>query len=200
MARAAIWLGRLGTGVAVVAGILLVGVWRGATEAKSPAKRSTSSSVGQQLNTIGKVRKFESGKQIILAFIGSSTCGAAARPELIPAFKEIRAQVEASAKERKAQIFVIGIATDWYISTGLRFLGEYGPFDEVIVGQNWFNTGAVKYIWRDVPGPGGTPQIVVVERDVQVDGGNVTVSDETLLARKLGLDEIIQWSRQRIRL
>jgi len=94
----------------------------------------------------------------------------------------------------------VGIATDWSLTEGLRFLTQYGPFDQVIVGSNWLNLGAIEYIWRELPGRPALPQVVVVERDLRVGQTIINVSPDKLLARRIGVDELISWSRGAIHL
>lgn len=67
----------------------------------------------------------------------------------------------------------------------------------IMTGRSWLNEGILKYIWNDIPGAAATPQILVVER--QVDGlkpegiRNYRLLDEKLIARKVGAKEIQQW-------
>ena len=92
----------------------------------------------------------------------------------------------------RLQLMFIGVATDWEFDKGLRFLADYGAFDEVIVGGNWLNSAAVRFIWRDLPGQPAFPQVVLLEREVTVNKTNVTFGPEKVISRFIGIDEIIE--------
>src|SRR5690606_33057748 len=86
------------------------------------------------------------------------------------------------------QVTLIGVALDWDINAGLRFLQSAGRFDEISVGRNWLNSHAVSHIWRDLPGPPVIPQIVVVDRTVRVDNDFITISIDSVVSRVVGVD------------
>jgi hypothetical protein len=97
------------------------------------------------------------------------------------------------AQGEKQSFVSLGVALDWSIRDGLEFLGEFGPFDEVMVGRSWLNSGGVRYMWRDIPGEPVCPSIIGTTRQVDVTQTAITVSEEELLLRKVGLTEIEQW-------
>ena len=187
------WLTRVAVGVLVLCSIVLFGVWR-SSSSLSPAAAPTSLSPSE-IPVTSPQAPLQSGKQLLVIFIGSSTCGASSRPELAQSFKALRASLASEAKRRDARVTYMGVATDWSIQLGLGFLSKYGPFDQVNVGANWLNNGIISYVWRDIPGQPLLPQVLVVERTVVLKDGFITVSDETLLTRKLGVDEVVAWSK-----
>lgn len=135
-----------------------------------------------------------SGTEVLMVLIGSSGCAGTAAPGLPEAVARVKTALRSKA-EREAQSFVtIGVALDWSIPKGMAMLERFGPFDEVMVGRSWLNSGVVKYIWKDVPGFAATPQIVVLEREIANDGGFV-VGPEQVRTRRIGADAIIAWSR-----
>jgi hypothetical protein len=89
------------------------------------------------------------------------------------------------------------VSIDWSIQTGLEHLSRFGEFDEISTGRKWYGMGPRRYIWKDLPGLAGTPQLLVVHRTRQLDplAGSVEPSfhDERLVVRKVGVDDIRSW-------
>ena len=65
----------------------------------------------------------------------------------------------------KAFAFV-GVANDWDIEDGLAFLDGNGPFDEIVVGRNWFNEASVEHLFENDAAIPALPTLVVYQRDV----------------------------------
>lgn len=91
-------------------------------------------------------RRIASGDEVLIIFIGASFCRAvdvAGFPESLSRLKdEVRRQGDAA----NMRIGIIGVALDWGVPSGLAWLRRFGEFDEVLVGRNWLNTGAVDYM------------------------------------------------------
>lgn len=138
-------------------------------------------------------RALKSGTELVAVFIGSSTCGAAENPELKVAIAQLRRSLAARAFRDGKTFSSIGVALDWSVRDGLQFLATFGEFDEVMAGRNWLNAGAVHYIWRDIAGRPSLPQVLLLERSVEVTATSISIGDETLIARKVGAGEITQW-------
>jgi hypothetical protein len=135
-----------------------------------------------------------SGPELVLVYIGAAACGPSNAPQLPGIVAKIREAVGQQAHRSGVGFRTIGIAKDPDARTGLGHLNKYGRFDEIAAGGGWLNTGALRYIFTDLPGVGATPQIAVVLRTVQRDGGAVGVRDERILLRKVGLSELTEWS------
>lgn len=75
----------------------------------------------------------------------------------------------------------------------MKHLQKYGAFDETTAGHGWFNEGIRRYVYEDLPGPAGTPQIIIVRRTLAVEGDQRSVANERVLARMVGLGEIQEW-------
>ena len=81
------------------------------------------------------------------------------------------------------------------VEDGIRHLSRLGQFDEMSVGGNWTNSAVVRYLGvnngkvSDSP----IPQLIVLERDIQMGGGTLQVGPERELARFIGLDQIKGW-------
>ncbi len=139
----------------------------------------------------------EDGEELVLVFIASSTCRGVRNPGLRTAVRRILKDYRALNRERGARFIAIGVATDWDIRKGMRLLEHFGRFDEVLLGRGWLNSGVVKYVWGDLPGGAGIPQIVLVRRQIRVTDAGLRVMSEEVLFRKIGGQNIVNWARAR---
>jgi hypothetical protein len=135
----------------------------------------------------------ESGPELYAVFIGSSTCGATEREGFGDVVEGIKLQLRGRAEQAGMRFAVAGAATDWHVEPGLAFLRHFGEWDEVLVGRNWLNAAAVRYLWRDIPGRPAVPQVILLRRHVTVSDEGIEISEEQLVARKLGVFEIEDW-------
>lgn len=141
------------------------------------------------------------GKEIVLIYIGSSSC-AYANDEALPSLIEnLKLALQRKASEKEYMFTTIGVAIDWFTEKGVEHLTKFGTFDEVIAGRKWQSTGARRFFWEALPGQAATPQVLVIARDVQAPTDEqpeqpFQVANETLLVRKLGSDEIKDWLEQ----
>lgn len=150
--------------------------------------------------------EFDSGRQIVLVFFGSSTCRASQGPGLRKLIRTAKASVQAQARENGADFITIGVALDWRADRGIEFLEDFGVFDELSSGRSWSNSLALRYLWGAFPGRGATPQLVVVERKTVtpfIDGElkpgasyrpvNYDATDIRILRRRVGVNQIQEW-------
>jgi hypothetical protein len=77
--------------------------------------------------------------------------------------------------------------------SGAAYLDTVATFDEVSAGQNWLNSEAVQFLWRDHLGEPATPQLVLVERDVEVDKTKIRIGADKIALRLVGAGEIAKW-------
>ena len=136
----------------------------------------------------------ERGTEVIMVFIGSSTCGAS-QVDWVP---ETLASVQRRLGERSEAagmaFATVGVALDQNIENGLEFLDQMGRFDEISIGRSWLNQASLRFLLRELPSAEtAIPQIVVVAQRIAVEGNVILVEPEQLLARKIGLDEIRHW-------
>ncbi len=139
--------------------------------------------------------RLRSGKEIVVVLIGSQSCGASKVPAFLEAMDTLRVLLQVRSGREGFRFSITGVALDWSPAVGLAFLESLGDFDEIIVGRNWLNTGALRYVWKDIPGPASLPQVLVLERDVEVGPAGVTLRTERPMARVVGTDRIIEWVR-----
>jgi hypothetical protein len=87
----------------------------------------------------------------------------------------------------------MGVSTDWDLESGLRFLNDCGPWDEVVVGNNWYNSAVIEHIWS-VPGAeAAVPQVLLVERFFEASGNRIEPGPKNYLVRLSGTSDLHKW-------
>lgn len=135
----------------------------------------------------------DTGEELALIFVGSSRCRWSNRPELPGLVRQAKLAIRDRAQAEEVGFVAIGIARDAVASAGIRHLAEYGDFDELTAGRGWLNAGVLRYVFNELPGPAATPQIIVVRRDVVVNGGQRTIGNERVVVRIVGFTQIRDW-------
>ena len=135
------------------------------------------------------------GDQLVLVYIGSSTCGWSNRPELSPMIRNLKSELSERAGAAGLGFAAVGVARDIRAADGLAHLEEFGPFDEVMAGNSWANTGIQEFVYGvgGMGGPGATPQVVLVSRRLDYSAGHVSLVDGRVLLRRSGFGEISDW-------
>jgi hypothetical protein len=127
------------------------------------------------------------GPELLAIFVASSGCGASKYPGLHEALTALRERLRLDAKRADRRFVSVGVAIDQDPASGVNFLRGFGPFDEILSGGGWLNTGSIVFLIRDVPGRLAIPQLVVIERNVALDSavGISSVTDH-LIGRTIG--------------
>jgi len=140
--------------------------------------------------------------ELVLIYIGCSTCGASNVEGLPDSFIKIKEFLNNRADKYGYAFHTIGISKDEKIKDELMHLSKYGNMNEIIVGNDWSNTGILKYIYNDFPGPASIPQIIVAKRKFRaISNYSQTfyraIEDEAVLMRKIGPDEIKEYAENK---
>lgn len=141
----------------------------------------------------------EAGVELTLVYIGSNSCGACNHPRLPQAVDTIRMLLRERVGKLGIPLSTVGIGKNWDPADGLAHLRRMGAFDEVMAGRSWLNIGALQYIWQELPGPGATPQLLLLARRVSRPTSEDRIPRygitplKPVLVRKVGLDEIFDW-------
>jgi len=142
----------------------------------------------------------QAGKpETVLVFVGSSTCRGSNHPDLPEALRRIRTGLRTEAKARGETFASIGVSVDMLVEDGVRYLRSVGPFDEIMTGRSWANSGSLKYLdSEELGGPSTIPQMIVLERVLARPFSTITViAEEEVLFRTSGGDRIVRWSKRR---
>jgi len=138
--------------------------------------------------------RVETGTEVIAFFLASSTCGASQHPRLPSALKAIRTKLNGQSQSEGKRFVYVGVAVDDDPDAGLTFLKPFGPFDEIVSGGGRVGTGSVDLLIRGMPGPLSLPQLIIVERTIEVGQSTISVGRDHILSRKLGFDEILKFA------
>lgn len=138
--------------------------------------------------------RLHSGSELALVFVGSPTC-AWSNAESLPATIET-AKVALLARANSSGQSFAAIAAVKSSSTedGHRYIQRFGRFDEITLGRGWANIGLLKYVYQTFRGRAASPQIIVVERTIDV-GPPRAINDEKVILRRIGTKSIEDWVR-----
>lgn len=103
--------------------------------------------------------------ELVIIYIGSSSCAASNIEELISPIKELKEKVSKHANYLNTGFHSIGVSKDQVSIEELKHLSKHGTFNEVIIGKSWSNLGVLKYIYNDFQGPPQIPQIIITKRN-----------------------------------
>ena len=183
------FLGTLG----LITGIVLAAARTGRLAVSSSGDVGWSSGMEREGGYVASA-DIAAGEEITMVYIGSAACGWSNHADLPDAIEDIKTALLASSEGQGIRFAAVGIARDAFVIDGLRHLGSFGRFDEVMAGRSWANTGIQKYVYGAVPGPAATPQVLVLRRQFSYESGHVSIVDEQAIARVIGLDRILEWA------
>lgn len=169
------WRARGVLGLIVLTSVTLV-----AWEFKPPAER------------VAVDTKFRAGTHVTLVVVAPTSL-----PDPVFA-SNVRSALDSirSTTLRKGFLFsTIGVSDNWSTERGLLILERMGPFDELIVGRNWLNSGVELYVTA-LGGRAAVPQLVVVARQIAIDERGVHYGETHELQRVVGGAELENWSRR----
>lgn len=173
----------------------------GSSPAPLPAAAPPSPAGPAAVDASSLVRRYRpsyelrSGNEVVLVFLGASFCGAHRRPGFPQLVEDAKEHVQRQALASGRQFRTHAVSLDWKTDAALDFLKGFGEFDEMSLGGNWVSDGAVRYVWRDMPGEPAVPQIILLERRIDVAKTTTEVKNERVLKRVLGTDQIEKWVR-----
>ena len=139
----------------------------------------------------GTLRLGENIERLIV-FVGSSTCPSSTRETLRD---DLRALASELRNPNNAAVIVrfVGVSTDDDPAIGSVFLTSIMPFDEIVAGRGWVNTGTDRYVFRDSTPMLVIPQVLVFERRMRADSTSIQLEVLQLRAQIVGADSIHSW-------
>ena len=129
-------------------------------------------------------------RELLLVYIGSSVCPPSNSRRTIEAVRTAKGALARVARSRKIAFSTIGIASDLVAADGLSHLRQIGMWDEISAGRRGRNSGMERYVYGDMPGASGTPQVLVV---CSVGESIWAIPTERVLLRQVGLFAIEEW-------
>ena len=133
------------------------------------------------------------GRQIVAIYVGASDCGPCRRDSLKAAIRAMKPALAKQAGAAGASFAAIGVSLDWEVKNALTFLEPLGEFDEVVLGNNWVNSAAIRYVWPDTTRAPGIPQVILLERTVNPSSDRIEFGPEHILGRIINAAAIESW-------
>jgi hypothetical protein len=188
----------LAAGVVVLAAALRAEPSRAAAPARPKAPVATAARAAAPAALVKKYTPAyasRTGKELMMVLVGASFCGAQRKPGFPQQVEDAKLGLQRQAAASGRQFSALAVSLDWETDDALAFLEHFGEWDQMSVGHNWLNEGAIRYVWRDMPADPTLPQILVVERDVEKGEQGIAVSGDRLVKRLQGTAEIEAWVR-----
>lgn len=135
-------------------------------------------------------------EEILLIYIGSSTCVYCTSPELKSSLNSLVKKLEKRATKSNKNLNIIGLTKESAPISGIKHLVELGVnFDEFSSGNRWRNISLDRYI-NDFESIYSTPQILLTKRIYEdtLFGDKIwnPIIEEKVIARYVGLNKITE--------
>jgi hypothetical protein len=137
------------------------------------------------------IRKEE--RELVLVYIGARSCGFCNDPEFKVVLSRFKLAIAGLAQVERRKLRTIGVSNDWDVEVGLQFLRDCGPWDEVVVGNNWYNSAIIEHVWNLPDVDGSIPQVVVFERAFILTGTRWIPGVKRYLIRLIGKVQMNEW-------
>lgn len=134
--------------------------------------------------------RLQTGEHLTLVLVAPTT---ADDREYIEMVGDAISAMRLYARKHGYHFSTVGVSDDWAVSRGLEILAEFGPFDEVVVGRNWFNTGVERYI-TEFGAQAAVPLVAVFLQERQLDTTPWVYGESRELIRVVGRGPLGGWS------
>ncbi len=126
----------------------------------------------------------------------NSQCIPSSDPRLPSAVRSILQAVYRQAHVQNESMTTVGAVTDLDPRDGLRFLAQFGEFDQVIAGRGYRSMGYdLTRDPNDSDRPMGTPTLVVRSHTLSVSpNGQVAVGHDSIIVALLGTNQIVHFA------
>ena len=132
-------------------------------------------------------------RELVLVYIGGYSCGACNDPEFKAVLSRFKLAIARLAEAEHRKLRTIGVSSDWDVDAGLRFLRDCGPWNELVVGNNWYNSAVIEHVWNLPDTNGAIPQVIVFERSFVLTGKRWIPTGKRYLIRLIGKPEVSEW-------
>lgn len=135
-------------------------------------------------------------REVSAVFIGMADCCDALTKSLQAPIDSARTLLRLRAL-RAGEVFrMVGVSLDWDPKVGWEYLKQFGDFDEVGLGSNWFGLQPEILMFSGATAvPATVPQLVLIERTVNLDSGRPVFGARRVLRTLQGMQEITAWVR-----
>lgn len=129
--------------------------------------------------------------ELVVVFVGGATCPASRNEGVRGDLKTAGQLLARLAADNGWRLRRIGVAISAHPGEGMQFLERMGTFDEGAVGGGRSNSGLLRYVYGQFPGPMFMPQMVVLLRPYNPNG---RIDREVEIERFVGQQEIARWA------
>ena len=132
-------------------------------------------------------------RELVLVYIGAASCGPCNDPEFKAVLAEFKRTIAEVARAERRKLRTIGVSDDWDVDAGLEFLRGCGPWDEVVAGNNMYNSAMIEHIWNFPNAQAAMPQIIVYERSFIFFDQRMIPGPRNYLIRLVSKFEVDDW-------
>ena len=134
----------------------------------------------------------EDGSEVVVVYFGGSTCAPCSFPGFRAALRKAVLRLQERTEAAGKSFAFVGVANDWDVEAGLEFLESNGPFDEIVVGRNWFNTLSAEHLFMNEQAQAALPTLIVYEQEITRRDGQPYFAGKRYQTALIGA-EVIWW-------
>ena len=135
-------------------------------------------------------------REVSAVFISMADCCDALTPSLRGPIDTLRSTMQLRALRANEVFRLIGVSLDWSPKVGWDYLRQFGEFDELGLGSNWYGLQPEVLMFSGGDVQPVVPQLVVFERQVTTGAGTPTFGPRKILRTLRGRDQIVAWVRE----
>lgn len=132
-------------------------------------------------------------REVAAVFIGMADCCDGLTQKLRGPVDSVRTLLRSRAMRANEAFRMIGVSLDWQPEVGWNYLRQFGEFDEVGVGSNWFGLQPEILLFSGAGVDAVVPQIVIYERNVTFSEAKPSFGPRRILRTLRGRSEIVGW-------
>lgn len=132
-------------------------------------------------------------REVAAVFISMADCCDALTRDLRGPVDSVRSILRTRALRANESFRMIGVSLDWEPEVGWNYLRQFGAFDEIAVGSNWFGLHPEVLMFSGAGVEAAVPQIVIFERTVAHGDARPTFGPRRILRSLRGRDQMVAW-------
>jgi hypothetical protein len=132
-------------------------------------------------------------REVAAVFISMADCCDALTRDLRGTVDSVRSILRTRALRANESFRMIGVSLDWEPEVGWNYLRQFGAFDEVAVGSNWFGLHPEVLMFSGAGVEPSIPQIVIYERTVGGGDSKPVFGPRRILRSLRGRDQMVAW-------
>lgn len=113
----------------------------------------------------------EGGRHLQFVYVGSSTCNYSNSPKNHENVKNIKKSIRNYSRENELNFIATGVSMDSDPIEGVDYLENTSPYDEIISGARWYNTGISEYVYENIDSESSTPLVLIIKTLYEIEYG-----------------------------